>query len=126
MGRTEWAHVEYCGGVFQVVQDRKGHPTLAINFDDKTTQLFKEVSAGHNFRRHPILRLLLAPGGVLLGLIQCAWHNGGQRHKLNTVFSVWTANLFSSCSLFAIICSRRRSFFAFVLMTCLESPNIPE
>lgn len=27
----------------QVVQDRKGQPTLAINFDDKTTQLFKEV-----------------------------------------------------------------------------------
>ncbi|CAM9412658.1 unnamed protein product, partial [Ectocarpus sp. 12 AP-2014] len=29
--------------LLKVVQDRKGHPTLAINFDDKTTQLFKEV-----------------------------------------------------------------------------------
>lgn len=26
------------------MQDRKGQPALAINFDDKTTQLFKEVS----------------------------------------------------------------------------------
>lgn len=101
MDRTEWTRVEYRDGVFQVVQDRKGHPTLAINFDDKTTQLFKEVSAGHNFRGHPIFPSLLAPGGVLLGLIQCAWHHGSQRHKLKTVFSCWMANYILPCSLFA-------------------------
>ena len=55
-------NVEYCDGVSQVVQDRKGHPTLAINFDDKTTQLFKEVSAGDSFRGSEIFPLLLASG----------------------------------------------------------------
>lgn len=53
-------NVEYCGGVSQVVQDRKGHPTLAINFDDKTTQLFKEVGAGDSFRGHEIFALFIA------------------------------------------------------------------
>lgn len=38
------------------MQDRKGQPALAINFDDKTTQLFKEVYT-RNFRT--IFRFLI-------------------------------------------------------------------